>query len=102
MNASPPIQREPANYTSLGYLRVAAATPSLVIGDAIANAKSILEQANDLAAEGVALAVFPELCLTGYSAEDLFFSEALMADTQNALQHLCACDIPLLLSLIHI
>ena len=46
---------------------------SLVIGDAIANAKSILEQANDLAAEGVALAVFPELCLTGYSAEDLFF-----------------------------
>ena len=97
MNASPPIQREPANYTSLGYLRVAAAAPSLVIGDAIANAKSILEQANDLAAEGVTLAVFPELCLTGYSAEDLFFSEALMADTQNALQHLCACDMPLLI-----
>ena len=97
MNASPPNQRESINYSQLGYLRVAATTPSLVIGDAAANAESILQQANDLAAQGVALAAFPELCLTGYSAEDLFFSEALLAETEKALQQLCACKLPLLL-----
>ena len=75
MNASPSNKGESINYSQLGYLRVAASTPSLVIGDATANAQSILQQANDLAAQGVALGVFPELCLTGYSAEDLFFSE---------------------------
>ena len=93
MNASPPNQRESINYSQLGYLRVAATTPSLVIGDAAANAELILQQANDLAAQGVALAAFPELCLTGYSAEDLFFSETLLAGTEKALQQLCACTV---------
>ena len=75
----------PIDFRNLGYVRVCAATPTLTIGDAAANAETILAQANALADQGVSLAVFPELCLTGYSAEDLFFSEALLAQTRRAL-----------------
>lgn len=84
------------NYQDLGFLRVAAASPSLIIGDPTANAQSILEQANGLADNGVALGVFPELCLTGYSAEDLFFSEALLKQVRQALELLVDVRLPLM------
>jgi hypothetical protein len=73
MNASPPNQRESINYSQLGYLRVAATTSSLVIGDATANAKSILQQANDLAAQGVALAFFPSFVSPAILPRTCFF-----------------------------
>ena len=77
-------------------MRVCAASPTLAIGDAAANADAILAQANALADQGVSLAVFPELCLTGYSAEDLFFSEALLIETRRALIDLQRTRIPLM------
>ena len=84
------------NFSELGYLRVATATPTLTIGDVDANTAAVLSQANALADQGVALGVFPELCLSGYSAEDLFFSEALLQAVGNALSQLCQSRLPLL------
>jgi len=84
------------NFSELGYLRVATATPTLTIGDVDANTAAVLSQANALADQGVALGVFPELCLSGYSAEDLFFSEALLQAVSNALSQLCQSRLPLL------
>ncbi len=84
------------DFSALGFIRVAAATPKLTIGDPIANAEEILGQTRALAQEHVSLGVFPELCLSGYSAEDLFFSDALLRDTRTAIQTLCRTKLPLI------
>ena len=61
------------DFNQHGFLRVAAATPVVSIADPAANAEAILKQLQDLAGQQVAVAVFPELGLSSYSAEDLFF-----------------------------
>jgi len=77
------------DFTNLGYLKVAAASPVVSIGDPVANTDEIVRQSQLLAEQGVSLAVFPELCLSGYSAEDLFFSDALLNSVEQALIDLC-------------
>ena len=49
-----------------GFARVAAVTLPVVLADPAANAQAIIEQVRVLSDRGVALAVFPELSLTGY------------------------------------
>ena len=73
------------DFNQHGFLRVAAATPVVSIADPAANAEAILKQLQDLAGQQVAVAVFPELGLSSYSAEDLFFSENLLSDCRQAL-----------------
>ena len=65
------------NYADLGYLRVAACAPTLALGNPEANAATTVAALQSLAGEKVALALFPELGLTGYSCEDLFFANSL-------------------------
>lgn len=72
-----------------GYLRVAAAAPEIELADPIANAAIIGRTAQRLQRQQVALTLFPELSLTGYSCEDLFFSQALHTDLHTALINLC-------------
>ncbi|MFC7496074.1 MULTISPECIES: NAD(+) synthase [unclassified Nocardioides] len=73
-----------------GFARVAACTLPVTIADPAANARTILEQANDLHDEGVAVAVFPELSLTGYSVEDLFLQDRLLEAVEAAIADLAA------------
>ena len=54
-----------------GFARVAACTGRVAVADPPANAEAVLRQARECSEEGVAVAVFPELTLTGYSIEDL-------------------------------
>lgn len=90
------------DFNAHGFLRVAASTPVVSIADPMANAGAILAQLEDLTEQHVAVAVFPELCLSGYSAEDLFFTEKLLGDCRQALAllaersqlPLCAVGIP--------
>jgi NAD+ synthase (glutamine-hydrolysing) len=60
-----------------GLVRVAAATPQLYLADPDANLVEICNLAKRAAEQSCSLAVFPELCLTGYSCGDLFFQETL-------------------------
>jgi NAD+ synthase (glutamine-hydrolysing) len=60
-----------------GFLRVAAATPDCTVGDCEKNASAILTLAREAESSGVALAVFPELCVTGYTCGDLFAQDLL-------------------------
>ena len=76
------------DYSTLNLLRVAACSPAVSIGDCNANGAAILEICQSLVAEEVSIAVCPELSVTGYSAEDLFFSTALIEDARRALIHL--------------
>jgi NAD+ synthase (glutamine-hydrolysing) len=69
-----------------GFLRVAACTMRSAIADPDTNAGSVLRIARDCHADGVGLAVFPELTLTGYSIEDLLLNETVLSEAEQALR----------------
>ena len=68
-----------------GFARVAACTVPLALVDPAANAATTLAVARECHAEGVAIAVFPELGLTGYSLEDLVLQDPLLDAVESAL-----------------
>ena len=61
-----------------GFARVAACTVPVAIADPARNAAIVLEQARACHDDGVAVAVFPELCLTGYAIDDLLLQDTLL------------------------
>ena len=73
------------NFADHGFLRVAAVSPRLQIAAPEANAAIIIEHLQALEGRGVTLALFPELCITGYTCEDLFFSDDLRQRALAAL-----------------
>jgi NAD+ synthase (glutamine-hydrolysing) len=74
----------------LGMLRVAAITPRLRLADTKYNAREILRCARRAEEAGAGVALFPELCLTGYSCGDLFYQEAFYRSQLDALAELVA------------
>ena len=83
-----------------GFARVAAVTLPVVPVDPAANAAAIIEQARALAEDGVCLAAFPELCLTGYAIDDLLLSDVLLSDVLTAIETLRAASADLLPALV--
>ena len=83
-----------------GFARVAAVTLPVVPVDPAANAAAIIEQARTLAEDGVCLAAFPELCLTGYAIDDLLLSDVLLSDVLAAIETLRAASVGLLPALV--
>ncbi|MFK4265926.1 NAD(+) synthase [Streptomyces milbemycinicus] len=83
-----------------GFARVAACTGRTVIADPHANAEAVLRQGRRCAREGVAVAVFPELCLSGYSIEDLLLQDALLDQVEAALRAVVAGSADLLTVLV--
>src|SRR4051794_31062234 len=68
-----------------GFVRVASCTGRIAIADPPANAEVILRHARACAEEGVGLALFPELNLTGYSIEDLLLQDAVLDGVETAV-----------------
>ena len=83
-----------------GFARVAAVTLPVVPVDPAANAAAIIDQARALAEDGVCLAAFPELCLTGYAIDDLLLSDVLLSDVLAAIETLRAASAGLLTALV--
>ncbi|MEV8429989.1 NAD(+) synthase [Streptomyces chartreusis] len=79
-----------------GFARVAACTGHTVIADPLANAEAVLRQAQACARDGVAVAVFPELGLTGYSIEDLLLQDPVLDEVEQALRNVVAGSADLL------
>ncbi|MBD8022494.1 NAD(+) synthase [Microbacterium gallinarum] len=71
-----------------GFARIAACTIPITIADPVANADAVLATAGECDAEAVAVAVFPELCLTGYSIEDLVMQDAVLDAVERAIEGL--------------
>jgi NAD+ synthase (glutamine-hydrolysing) len=71
-----------------GFLRVAAATPPVRVADCAYNVGQILDLLGRAEADGVAVVVFPELALTGYTCADLFQHTALQRGAQGGLARL--------------
>ena len=72
----------------MGFVRAAACSPKVSIGNPVGNAKQIAESSLRLFDQGVTIGVFPELSITGYTSEDLFYSDKLVDETISALAHL--------------
>ncbi|HEX6485645.1 MAG TPA: NAD(+) synthase, partial [Nocardioidaceae bacterium] len=75
---------------SHGFARVAACAVPVSIADPETNVDAILAEARGCHDEGVAVAVFPELSLSGYSIEDLFLQDAVLEQVERALERLVA------------
>ncbi len=86
-------------FTSLyrhGFARVAACTQRTALADPPANAEAVLRQARACHSDGVAVAVFPELTLSGYSIEDLLLQDPLLDAVETALGTVVAGSVDLL------
>lgn len=84
------------NSYSQGFVRVAACTHHTTIGDPAANAASVLRLAGECHDDGVGLAVFPELTLSGYSIEDIVLQDLLLDDVEAAVADIVARSSDLL------
>ena len=84
------------NSYSQGFVRVAACTHHTTIGDPAANAASVLGLARECHDDGVALAVFPELTLSGYSIEDILLQDSLLDSVEDALLDIVTASTDLL------
>ncbi len=71
-----------------GFVRVAACTPRIHVGDPRANAKETLALMRDGENRNVDLMVFPELGLSAYAIDDLLLQEALLDGVEAALASL--------------
>ncbi len=72
-----------------GFLRVAAASPRLRVADCVFNVAQMLPLLEQAQHESVAVLVFPELGLTGYTCADLFHHPTLQRGAVAGLERLC-------------
>jgi NAD+ synthase (glutamine-hydrolysing) len=70
---------------NLGFVRTAVISPELRVADVAFNTQAIVAALREAAGQGCRLAVFPELCLTGYSCADLFYQRTLLEAAAAAL-----------------
>ena len=75
-----------------GFVRVAVGTPQIHVADCEFNAKSIISLMNEAKEKKVKILALPELCVTGASAQDLFWHEPLIRGAKDALQEICAAS----------
>jgi NAD+ synthase (glutamine-hydrolysing) len=70
---------------SQGFFRCAAAIPETVLSCPQGNLENHLKLIEEASEQSVALVVFPELGLSGYSNEDLFHQQALIESSKEKL-----------------
>ena len=71
-----------------GFFRVASVIPEVKIADVEANVNYIIEKLKELSDSGVRVAVFPELCVTGYTCGDLFHQKELIENAESGIARL--------------
>ncbi len=72
-----------------GFIKTAAASVEITVADVDTNTERIIAKFREADREGVNLLVLPELCLTGYTCGDLFFSDRLSDAVEPALERIC-------------
>lgn len=66
-----------------GFIKVGAYSPKIKLADCDTNASIIIEKLQECDERGVKIALFPELCVTGYTLEDLFLQNTLLDSCLN-------------------
>ena len=68
-----------------GFIKVAAVTPEISVADAVYNYEKILGEVSKCADRGAKLIVFPQLCMTGTTCNDLFLQDILIKKCKELL-----------------
>ncbi len=69
-----------------GFIKTAAGTPDIKVADCEYNCGQITALIEKASAQGVRILVLPELCVTGYTCQDLFFQQELLDGALSALK----------------
>ena len=73
-----------------GFVRVAAAVPRVKVADIEWNVAEICALAEEAEKNGVAISVFPELSVTGYTCADLFGQDLLLRQAEEGIRKIKA------------
>ena len=65
-----------------GYIKVGAAIPGVKVADCDYNVEQIEQLISQAEENSVEIVVFPELCVTGYTCQDLFRQQALLIQAE--------------------
>lgn len=69
-----------------GFVKVSARTPEVRVADVAFNTKAIIAEIRDACEQDAAkVVVLPELCVTGYTCDDLFWQENLLDAAERSL-----------------
>ncbi len=68
-----------------GFIKTVCGVPCVTVADVAANTASICDIIDKADKTGADLLVLPELCVTGYTCGDLFFSDTLLSAAEDAL-----------------
>ena len=68
-----------------GFVKVAAAVPVVKVADVAYNVQQVESLIAQAEGRGVEVLVFPELCITGYSCQDLFKEQLLLDHAEGAI-----------------
>jgi NAD+ synthase (glutamine-hydrolysing) len=68
-----------------GFVKVAAAVPAVKVADVEYNVQQIESLIAQAEGRGVEVIVFPELCITGYTCQDLFKEQLLLDRSEAAI-----------------
>ncbi len=72
-------------YEKFGFIKVAAITPDVKVADCDYNTFKIKACIDEAYKENVKIAVFPELSVTGYTCEDLFWQATLIESARKSV-----------------
>lgn len=70
------------------FIKVAAITPDIHVGDTEYNTDNIIKGILEAAKQHAKIAVFPELCITGYTCSDLFLQDILLKEALHSLKQI--------------
>lgn len=70
------------------FYRAATCVPAIRVGDTEYNLKSIEQKIEECSEYRPAVMAFPELCITGYSCQDLFLQDTLISASNKAVADL--------------
>ena len=76
----------------LDFIRIACAVPAVRVGDVKKNAEDICGFIAKADAQSADLIVFPEMALTGYTCQDLFFQDTLYEGVKAGLREIVSCS----------
>ncbi len=71
-----------------GFVRVGCASFEVQLGHVKENAQRIIEYAKKAYEDHIKVLVFPELCLTGYTIEDLFYQKHVLNVVYQQIDHI--------------
>jgi len=72
--------------SNFGFIRTAVASPRLKVANPMFNVREMKEILLQACEKQVQILAFPELCITGYTCQDLFFQRTLQMQALSALQ----------------